>query len=62
MLKCLYSQKGTCITLIYKCIQAETAKKTKEWGFNFMAGEIDIFNDAGVERETEDESERETKR
>ena len=34
----------------------ETAKKTKEWGFNFMTGEIDIFDDADVEteRETED--------
>ena len=42
----------------------ETAKKTKEWGFNFMTGEIDIFDDADVEteRETEGESERETKR
>ena len=42
----------------------ETAKRTKEWVFNFMTGEIDIFDDADVqtERETEDESERETKR
>ena len=42
----------------------ETAKKTKEWGFNFMTGEIDVFYDADVEteRETEDEFERETKR
>ena len=27
----------------------ETAKKTKEWCFNFMTGEIDIFDDADVE-------------
>ena len=38
----------------------ETAKKTKEWGFNFMTGEIDIFDDADVE--TERETVRETKR
>ena len=38
----------------------ETAKKTKEWVFNFMTGEIDIFDDADVE--TERETVRETKR
>ena len=31
----------------------ETAKKTKERGFNFMTGEIDIFDDADVETERE---------
>ena len=31
----------------------KTAQKTKEWGLNFMTGEIDIFEEE-TEEETED--------
>ena len=32
----------------------KAAERTKEWGFNFMTGEIDIFEEETEEEETED--------
>lgn len=37
------NEKNTLIKHLPEIL--ETAKKTKEWGFNFMTGKIDIFDE-----------------